>query len=348
MCLSLLINVQHKVNKMKTIIVGIDVSKETLDLVILQEGSFGLHEQIPNTVKDCKSWLKHQLRTLAVDPSHWLVCMEHTGIYCAHVMEVCASIALDLWVEDAGRIKAFHSLSRGKNDALDAARIAQYGYLKQSEATLWEAPREVISELKALHQLRRRLLNTKQRLSTPLGEEKYMGAAWSKEHSRHIDPVLRQLQGELKEIEAKMKALILGDVHLKQHFENMSSVKGVGLIVAASILVMTNEFKNISDPRKMACQAGVAPFPYESGKSIRGRSKVSHRAHKPMKVLLNLAARSSVSSPGELRDYYERKVAEGKNKMVVLNAIRNKIIHRVFACVRDNRKYEENYINALV
>ena len=128
----------------------------------------------------------------------------------------------------------------------------------------------------------------------------------------------------------------------------MSSVKGVGLIVAASILVMTNEFKGIDDPRKMACQCGVAPFPYESGKSIRGRTKVSHRAHKPMKVLLNLAARSSVSSPGELRDYYDRKVAEGKNKMVVLNAVRNKIIHRVFACVRDGRKYEENYTPVLV
>ena len=67
-----------------------------------------------------------------------------------------------------------------------------------------------------------------------------------------------------------------------------------------------------------------------------------------MKVLLNLAARSSVSSAGELREYYERKVAEGKNKMVVLNAIRNKLIHRVFACVRDGRKYEENYVTALV
>ena len=75
---------------------------------------------------------------------------------------------------------------------------------------------------------------------------------------------------------------------------------------------------------------------------------MSHRAHKPMKALLNMAARSSVSSPGELRDYYERKVAEGKNKMLVLNAIRNKIIHRVFACVRDGRKYEKIYTPVVV
>lgn len=344
----MLINIEHKDRKMKTIIVGIDVSKETLDLVTLARGDEAYHEQIPNTVKAYRQWMKDQLSGSDKGKDSWLVCMENTGIYCSHVMEVCASLGVDLWVEDAGRIKAFHSLARGKSDAVDASRIAHYGYLKQGEAKLWSAPREVISQLKSLHQLRRRLLNTKQRLSTPLGEEKYMGSSWSKEHSSHITPILRQLNVQLKEVEGKLKALILADSHLRELYENMSSVKGVGLIVAVSLLVMTNEFKDINDPRKMACQAGVAPFPYESGKRIKGRTKVSHRAHKPMKVLLNLAARSSVSSPGELRDYYERKVAEGKNKMVVLNAIRNKIIHRVFACVRDNRKYEENYMKVLV
>lgn len=333
---------------MKTNVIGIDVSKETLDLVTLTSDQTTTHEHLPNSVGDLKKYIKSELKQHGGVKSNWLVCIENTGIYCHHVIEVCASLELDLWIEDAGRIKAFHSLSRGKNDALDADRIAKYGYLKQGEAKLWSAPRAQITRLKSLNQLRKRLLNTKQRLSSPLGEEKYMGDKWSKEHSSHLKPILNHLNRELKEVEAKMKAIIYEDAHLKSLYTQMSSVKGVGLIVAASILVMTNEFKNISDPRKMACQCGVAPFPYESGKSVRGRTKVSHRAHKPMKVLLNLAARSSVSSPGELRDYYERKVGEGKNKMVVLNAIRNKIIHRIFACVRDGRKYEENYIPVLV
>lgn len=333
---------------MKTNVLGIDVSKETLDLVIIGTDQVINHERIPNTVKALKKYLRAMLKEIGEGRSSWLVCTETTGIYCNHVIEVCEALGVDLWIEDAGRIKAFHSLSRGKNDALDAERIARYGYLKQSEAKLWEAPRKEVLRLKSLNQLRKRLLNTKQRLSSPLGEEEYMGDDWSQEHRSHLKPILLQLNRELKEVENKMKAIIHEDTQLSELYEQMSSVKGVGLIVAASILVMTNEFKNINDPRKMACQCGVAPFPYESGKRIRGRTKVSHRAHKPMKVLLNLAARSSVSSPGELRDYYERKVAEGKNKMVVLNAIRNKIIHRVFACVRDRRKYEENYTPVLV
>jgi transposase len=344
----MLILFQPKVNEMKTIIVGIDVSKETLDLVTMRADQTTEHEQVSNAVGTLRKYLLNQLKELGEHKSSWLVCIENTGIYCNHVIEVCAALELDLWIEDAGRIKAFHSLSRGKNDALDADRIAKYGYLKQGEAKIWEASRAEIRRLKSLYQFRRRLLNTKQRLASPLGEETYMGDDWSKEHKAHLNPILAQLTRQLKEVEDKMKAILNEDTHLRELYTQISSVKGVGLIVSASILVMTNEFKNINDPRKMACQCGVAPFPYESGKRIRGRTKVSHRAHKPMKVLLNLAARSSVSSPGELRDYYERKVAEGKNKMVVLNAIRNKLIHRVFACVRDGRKYEENYTPNLV
>lgn len=337
-----------KCNAMKSIFVGFDVSKETLDACVLLGGQLHSEKKLANEPKVLKQWLAQLVKELCVSKSEWLLCMEHTGIYCAHVIEVTAYLGLDLWIEDASRIKAFHSLSRGKNDQLDAQRIAKYAYIKQEYAKLWQAPRPEIRKLKALNQLRKRLLNTRQRLAVPMGEDEYMKiGAWAKEHQKHIKNILKEVDLQIREIENEMNQIIASDEHLNALYSHISSVRGVGLIVGVSILVITNEFKWINDPRKMACQCGVAPFPYESGKSIRGRTKVSHRAHKPMKVLLNLAARSAVSSPGELRDYYQRKVEEGKNKMVVLNAIRNKIIHRVFACVRDQRKYDKNYIHTL-
>ena len=66
-----------------------------------------------------------------------------------------------------------------------------------------------------------------------------------------------------------------------------------------------------------------------------------------MKALLHLAAMSAVNCTGEIREYYLLKVEEGKNKMLVLNAVRNKLIHRIFACVRNNRKYEKSYTRQL-
>lgn len=333
---------------MKTVILGIDVSKETLDIVVMITGVIYLQEQIENSTKALKRWLKVLAKEHNIKLSDCMICMEHTGVYCYPVIESCDSLSCFLWIEDASRIKAFHSLSRGKNDALDAERIATYAYLKQKKAKRWEAPRKIIRELRGLMKLRRRLLDTKQRLSVPLKEElDLVKDDWSKSHSLYIQPILNQVTKELKKVEARIKELVQSDQPLNEMYQQVTSVKGIGMVVGLSIILLTNEFKAISDPRKMACHCGVAPFPYQSGKSIKGRTKVSHRAHKPIKALLNLSARSSVSSPGELREYYERKISDGKNKMAVLNAIRNKLIHRVFACVRDGRKYDEIYTNVL-
>ena len=87
------------------------------------------------------------------------------------------------------------------------------------------------------------------------------------------------------------------------------------------------------DWRKLACYCGVAPFKHQSGSSIKGKTKVSHIANKKMKSLLNMAALSAKRNDIEIKEYYERKVEEGKNKMSVLNAIRCKIISRAFAVI---------------
>jgi poly(3-hydroxyalkanoate) synthetase len=66
-------------------------------------------------------------------------------------------------------------------------------------------------------------------------------------------------------------------------------------------------------------------------------------ANKNIKTLLHMAALVAIQMKGEMREYYNRKVSEGKNKMSVLNAIRNNLILRIFACVNQNREYEKNY-----
>lgn len=114
------------------------------------------------------------------------------------------------------------------------------------------------------------------------------------------------------------------------------------------ILLTTNEFKASFMAKKYACYVGVAPFPYRSGSSIKGRNRVSPLANKSIKTLLHLAALAAIKVKGELREYFLRKVAEGKNKMAVVNAVGNKLITRIFAVVKQNRKYEKNYTYSVV
>lgn len=139
-----------------------------------------------------------------------------------------------------------------------------------------------------------------------------------------------------------MAKLIENDQHLKELFTLMTSIPGVGSATATEVILATNEFKAITDPKKLACHAGVAPFEHRSGTSVRGKTRVSQHARKRLKSLFHLAAISSIRTKGELRDYYQRKVNEGKNKMLVLNAVRNKIIHRIYAVVRRGEKYDKN------
>ncbi|SFE44289.1 transposase, partial [Spirosoma endophyticum] len=99
----------------------------------------------------------------------------------------------------------------------------------------------------------------------------------------------------------------------------------------------------IEYPKKLACHAGVAPFEHSSGSSVRGKTRVNHHARKSLKTLLHMAAMSALQVKGELQDYYQRKVADGKNKMLVINALRNKLIHRVYAVVKRGKKYDKTY-----
>ena len=146
-------------------------------------------------------------------------------------------------------------------------------------------------------------------------------------------------------IEARIDELFSKDAQLSRLYELISSVDGVGKCIAGQVIVDTNEFKNIKEGKAYACYSGVAPFEHRSGSSVGSRSR--DRANKGSKTLLHMAALSPIRMAGEIKEYYQRKVAEGKNKMSVMNAIRNKLILRVFACVRNNKVYQKNYLHTL-
>ncbi|MDO5986781.1 transposase, partial [Flavivirga amylovorans] len=95
---------------------------------------------------------------------------------------------------------------------------------------------------------------------------------------------------------------------------------------------------------KMACFSGVVPFEHQSGSSIYKKPKVSSYADKSIKSVLHLGALSAIRLDNDLGIYYRRKVDQGKNKMSVLNAVRNKIIHRIFAVIRNQSFYQNRLV----
>ena len=103
--------------------------------------------------------------------------------------------------------------------------------------------------------------------------------------------------------------------------------------------VYTKGFTAFENAKQLACYCGVAPFEYSSGSSVRGRTKVHFMANKKLKCNLHMASLSAVKLDADLKHYYERKVAEGKSKLSVLNAVKNKLLARIIAVVNKQQEY---------
>ena len=317
-------------------IIGIDTGKSSIDFSFLENGEKKKIGIVENSVKKLELFFND----LKIDVKETLFCMEHTGIYNFHLLSVLQNHGANIWLENPIQIKRSMGMTRGKNDKIDAFRISKYAYLHQERAKLWQPTRLVIQNLKLLMSQRSRLNKAKKLIEIPVVESKeFIAKDQYKLLKQNCKSTLTGIKKDLALVTAQIKIIIESDDTLKELFKYVASVPNVGLITATAIIVSTNEFQKIDTARKFACHAGVAPFEYTSGSSVRGKTRISHLADKELKTVLHLATLSAISRPGELRDYFVRKVKEGKNKMLVINAIRNKLIHRVFACVRDQRKY---------
>jgi transposase len=270
--------------------------------------------------------------------------MEHTGVYGLLLLRVLHEQSLIICLESAVNIKLSLGLQRGKSDKVDAQRIAEYALRYSDRLKQWSPRRKVIDHLQLLIRLRDRLIKARQEISRFNQDAKRF---MTKEEYQLVIKgsavTLRAIEKDIDTADKSIEELIMNDENLKKLSRFIRSVDGIGKVTCSAILVRTNEFNDFKKAKKFACTAGIAPFEHTSGSSIRGKSRVSHCAHKELKTLIHMCAVGAISRKGELQDYYKRKVEQGKSKMCVINAIRNKLVHRVFAVVRDEVMYQKNY-----
>jgi transposase len=238
-------------------------------------------------------------------------------------------------------------LQRGKNDRVDAVRIARYALMKKESAVLWQPPKEVLIQINDLLTLRDRLTESRKSLRQPIRELRQAGFPDSaKLIESRCSATLKALEKEIAQIEKDLDNLINKDSNLKRLYKLAVSVSGIGKITALTLLYFTNGFTLYASPNQLSCYCGVAPFEHSSGTSVRGRTRVSHFANKRLKKLLHLVAMTAIICDKEISGYYHRKVNEGKSRMLVINAIRNKVLHRLCAVISRGTPYQKDYQTA--
>ena len=322
--------------------IGIDVAKDTLEIAINKQTEHIDHLKVSNDLKGIRAFQK-KAKELKIDLQNALFSMEYTGIYNYILLDFLSSKNYAIWLENALAIKRSLGFQPGKSDQLDAQPIAQYAYRFKDKAQLWKPDRAVIGKLKALVSIRERLIKSRDSIAKPLKDYKRFMPASYKMLKEGCKATLQGAEKDIKAVEKQIQALINADQKIKHQYTIATSVKGIGPVTACQMIVSSGEFTKMQTGKEFACYAGVVPFEHSSGTSVRGRPRVSHCANKKMKKYLHLAAMAAIQGEGEFKAYYQRQVAKGKHKLSVLNAIRNKLVLRVCACIRNNQLYDPAY-----
>lgn len=330
---------------------GMDVSKLWVDITLMCVVDYQkqptVSERFDNNnagMKALGKWLKkHQV---SFDENSLLV-IENTGVYHRLVWEYCSKLGLPLHIGNATHIKYSFGIARGKNDKIDSERLCAYAFKNADELKATPALNPVFIRLKDLMTSRSRLLAQQNSIKVYLKELKLSN---SKEVQQIIEDAhkaaLEGLKQSLKTVEQQIKQIIKEDEAIEKNYKLLLSVPGIGHLTAVYIICCTNNFICKITGKQLASYAGVAPFGNTSGTSIKGRDKVHKMANKDLKKLLHMGAVSAITHYPEFKDYYERKVKQGKHELSAINAVRSKIALRAVSVVNNQKAYVNKYKKA--
>ena len=318
-------------------VIGIDVSKLTIDAHIHHRGK---HRVFKNTPKGFKALLLWTDKYLIDSPCFY--CFENTGTYSSNLGVYLSENGLDYVEESPLKIKRSSGIVRGKTDKLDAAMIARYAWIHTDELVLSSPKKKDIQELGRLLSFREQLVKNRTGKMSSLKEmESLLKSPSTDDCCKIIKKTIHYLTKQITLLEEKIKILIKKEEALHKNYKLLNSLKGVGLVLSCQILYHTQNFQHFESWRQFSSYCGTAPYAHSSGTSIKRKNKVHRIGDRKMKTLLTLASVSAIQCDKELKHYYEKKLAEGKPPMVAINNVRNKILSRAFAVVKRGTPYVE-------
>jgi len=313
--------------------IGIDISKKTLDIFIYSGNPKKAdplnYKQIFNNeegFKELISWFKERKMKF----KQIVIQMEHTGIYGFDICLFLEKKKIDYNISSPIHLIRSMGFNRGKNDKIDALRLASYCYIHRDTM--------VYTKLKdtTIHQLRELSAEHKRYVKQAALHKGLITDRVSRQKTqtyKRSEETLKFLEGQIAAVERQMNEIIKDDKAFVTNYLLLKSIKGVGAVNAINTLLHTNNFTSFENARKYACYIGIAPFEHTSGTSIRGRTRVSKYGNKMLKADLTQAAKSAIRHDGELKEYYNRKKQEGKEYGVIINAVKFKLICRMFAVI---------------
>lgn len=328
--------------------IGIDVSKPHFDISlmsVIDHVKQGIEterfDNTPQGMKHLEKWLKTYGVTM---DENSLMVMENTGIYHRLLWSFCSKKGLPLHIGNAAHIKWSFGIARGKNDKIDSIRLCNYAFKEAGELKATEALDPTLLHLKDFISARTKLLKQAASIRVSVGELKGVnGKTHQKLMEKTLKSAIEGINKSIVTIEKEIRKIIKESKAFNNSYKLLLSIPGIGHVTAVYLIGCTANFAGNPSGKQLACYAGVVPFEHSSGISIKGKSRVHRMANKELKRLLYMGAMSIIQHNREMSNYYNRKKDEGKHSMSVINAVKNKILLRVAAVIKNQVCYKSNY-----
>lgn len=320
---------------MSTITLGIDVSKDKLDVALYQDDKYrvGTFSNNKDGFWRLAKWLKKQHGKGA----H--VCIEATGRYGEGVALYLHNRGYPVSVVNPARIKAYAEslLRRNKSDREDARIIAHF--CAKQEPSLWTPPPPEVLELRALCRRlealkadRTRELNRKQ---SGLTSEAVL--ATIKEHIAFLD-------NQIADIKQRIKDLIDCHPDLREQRDLLTSIPGIGDHTAANFLAEVSDISRFQSAGQLAAYAGLTPYQHDSGSSVHRPGRLVKTGSIRFRTALYMPALAAMRYNPIIVAMVQRLQANGKKKMTIVGAVMRKLVHLAYGVLKHRRPFDPDYL----
>ena len=323
--------------------IGVDISSESFTVCASSKPGISLHdpedyENDQNGFKKLTTWFE----SLKMNASDMIICMESTGVYGEQLCYYLYVRGYRVAVDPPLKVKRAFKIAGHKTDAVDSLQIAEYAIRFYDSLNIWEPREAIVEKVKSILATRELLVRhrtAQKNVRTTLKRKQVIPVS----AITVLEDGIHSLTESIKALEKDMSDLISSHPQMRQIVDILKTIPGVQELLASSILVLTNGFKEEKTGKELASYIRIAPFKFESGKSIQRKAKSPKHGPAIPRKLLHLAARTITTHNPRFRKYYLQKQLEGKDSYLIYNNVANKLLTIICAMIRDRKTYSDKH-----
>lgn len=323
---------------MKYPALGVDVSRLTLAVVLLTATGVWHHGNFSNDAKGFEQ-LRRWVRRHVAEQRVW-VCLEATGRYSDAIAHYLFDEA---WVQQVSvlnpsRIHAYGQgqLRRTKTDKADAQLLAHFAATQESDA--WQPPSPHQQSLQELIRHRENLLDMRQQVRNRL-----QAGVRNGEVQRQLREQEELLTRQIGEVEQEVAQQIKQDAHLQQQYKLLTSIPGVGPILAAHFLAEVPDVRRFEDAGQLAAFVGLVPRHHDSGTSVNKPGKLAKTGNVHLRTAFYMPALCAARHNPLIAAFVERLQAKGKAKMTIVAAVMHKLLRLAYGVLKSGRPFDPHF-----